>query len=221
MYNERSFNPDYLDYRCRECGRSVRGKALKGSIHFAPHSDTSVWLISECSSKSCGAYTFVIYDTLNSCVDRTFPFAFTKASDYKASIPENIRADLAEATLCVRAGARRAAVVLFRRVVQDIALDKLDKKVLVDVKQGDKLWKQIDLLASEGFITKAQASAAHEIRHFGNFGAHPRDDELDKVEAEELELIDDLVNNLIMQIYVQTDSILQLKAKREAALDED
>lgn len=87
------------------------------------------------------------------------------------------------------------------------------------MKQGDKLWKQIDLLASEGFITKAQAEAAHEIRHFGNFGAHPRDDGLDDVEREELELIDDLVNNLIMQIYVQTDSIMQLKAKREANSD--
>jgi hypothetical protein len=213
-----AFNPDNLNYRCRECGQSIRGVALNGSIHFAPHQDNGVWLIAECSSKSCGTYTFVIFDTLNQDVWRTYPFSFTSAKDYKLSIPENIREDLSEATLCEKAGAKRAAVVLYRRVIQDIAVDKLDKKILADVKQSDKLWKQIDLLAETGFITKAQANAAHEIRHFGNFGAHPRDDGLDKVEYDELELIDDLVNNLIMQIYVQTDNIMQLKAKRDGAL---
>src|SRR5256885_14569218 len=62
----------------------------------------------------------------------------------------------------------KAVVVMCRRAMQNVAEDK--------GAAGDNLEKQVDDLATKGFITANLRRAAHEVRHFGNFGAHPRDD---------------------------------------------
>jgi len=79
-----------------------------------------------------------------------------------------------------------------RRVIQDIAKEKkLD---------GDTNKEQIKQMFDSGLITKALFDAAHEVRHFGGFAAHPQDDGLDNITpdiaGEMLEIVNQFANNI-------------------------
>ena len=96
-----------------------------------------------------------------------------------------------------------------RRVMQQIASDK--------VVTGSRLMDQIDALHSSGLITKSLHEAAHEIRHFGNFGAHPRDDGLDDISGDDADVILKLTNQFLVDLYVRPHETSQLTAKRKNA----
>lgn len=211
------FQPDFkydsskLVLTCRSCNNKVLAVALT-NVPEVRYGDTEVWLIAECPQ--CNEKVFVIYDTLNHYVGRTFPFGYIKASEYSEDIPENIRNDLAEAELCRRAQAYRVAVVMHRRVVENIAKKELGQKKITDNKATD-LKKKITLMFNEGLITKPIEQQAQEIREFGNYGAHPADDGLDlDIGREEVELIDDLVWDIIRTVYIQPAKHKKLQSKR-------
>lgn len=215
-----SYRPDFsydsskLVLTCRSCHNKVLAVALT-NVPEVRYGDSEVWLIARCPQ--CSEKVFVIYDTLNHHVGRTFPFGYIKASDYSEDIPENIRTDLAEAELCRRSQAFRAAVVMQRRVVENIAKKELGQKKITDNKATD-LKKKITLMFKEGLITKPIEQQAQEIREFGNYGAHPADDGLDlDIGSEEVELIDELVWDIIRTIYLQPAKHKKLQAKRAKA----
>ena len=54
---------------------------------------------------------------------------------------------------------------------------------------GKELKEEINDLLAKGLITKSLHAAAHEVRFFGNFGAHPRDDGLDNITREEADAL--------------------------------
>ena len=205
------YDSSKLVLTCRNCHNKVLAVALT-DVPEVKYGDTEVWLIAKCPQ--CSEKVFVIFDTLNHYVSRTFPFGYITASDYSDDIPENIRTDLAEAELCRRAQAYRASVVLYRRVVESVAKKELGQKKITDNK-ADNLKKKITLMFSEGLITKPIEQQAQEIREFGNYGAHPADDGLDlDIGREDVELIDDLVWDIIRTIYIQPANHKKLKTKR-------
>lgn len=99
---------------------------------------------------------------------------------------------MAEAVRCYHAKALRAAVIMCRRVIQGIAKQK---KL-----EGDTNKDQIKQMFDSGLVTKALFDAAHEVRHFGGFAAHPQDDGLDNITSdaaqEMLEIISQFTNNI-------------------------
>lgn len=70
------------------------------------------------------------------------------------------------------------------------------------------------MLFNEGFITKHLKDTSHEIRHFGNFGAHPQDDILDETTREGAEAVDRLTWDLMRTIYITPFETEKLKSKR-------
>ncbi len=200
-----------LSYYCRRCKQKVRGIPLTEPQYHISSFDDDPWLVVRCPNRLC-ELSFVIYNRLNDRIFQVFPLAGSSAGDFHESIPENIREDVAESDRCFEAGAYKGSIVMLRRAIQSIVLDKLKD---TEVKKK-KLWEQIDLLFNGGFITKHLKDSAHEIRHFGNFGAHPDDDTLDKTTREEVEIADRLTHDLIRAIYVSPYETEKLKQKRNS-----
>ncbi len=204
-----------LSYYCRECKQTVRGIPLTTpQFHINSYSDEP-WLIVRCPTKLC-ELSFIIFDPLNDRVRRVYPLADFEAKNYHKAIPEKVREDIAEAEICLYADAYKGAVVMFRRAVQNIILNKIKD---LEIKKK-KLWEQIDRLFTEGLITKDLKESAHEIRHFGNVGAHPTDDELDQTTKEDAEAIEQLTFSLIGAIYITPFKTKQMQDKRLKAQQE-
>lgn len=196
-----------LDMHCPRCGHLVRAIPQTSPIyHISEYSDTHAYLVVRCPRHLCDL-AFVIYDRLNRHVQKVFPYPDSEASDFHKSIPENIRKDFAEARKCWFADANKGVVVLCRRVLQLVAIDKGAK--------GDELADQINYLFSESLITRSLHDAANEIRYFGNFGAHPRDDSLDDISYDDVKTVMELTSKFLTDLYIQPFEINELKRKRE------
>ena len=200
----REFN---LDLHCPECGHLVRAiPETKAVYHISEFSDSEAFLVARCPRNLCAIF-FLTYDRLNKRVRRIFPFPDTKASDYHKAIPEKMRLDFTEARRCWFGDSNKGVVVMCRRTMQQIAIDKGAK--------GSRLFDQIDDLLASGLITKSLHDAAHEIRHFGNFGAHPRDDGLDDIDEHDADSLLKLTHQFLVDLYVRPYETEQLSAKRK------
>lgn len=157
---------------------------------------------------------FAVYQALNDYIVARYPIPGFKASDMHKAIPERIREDYAEARRCMFVEAYKGAVALFRRVVEATACDKLGQKAKNKDGTTKKLYELIDLLGSEGLITKDIKDAAHEVRFFGNYGAHVQDDGLDKVEPDEARDVREICWQLLSTIYIAPFKTRELRDKR-------
>lgn len=198
-----------LSYFCRGCKQQVRGIPLTEPQYRISSMDDDPWLIVKCPTHLC-ELSFVIYDKLNDRIRQVYPFSSFDPSNYHEAIPEKIREDLAEADRCYHADAYKAAVAINRRAIQRIVFDKIKDTEI----RKKNLWEQIDALFDSGLITKDLKETAHEIRHFGNFGVHPRDDQLDNTSWDDAQLVDRLTMDLIRLIYIVPFETNQLKVKR-------
>ncbi len=210
MHEQININEINFSYFCRKCKNTVRGIPLTTPVFHISEYDDNPWLIVRCPNRLC-ELSFIIYDRLNDRVCGVYPLPGFNKDDYHQAIPKQIREDIAEADRCFYAGAYKGTVVMLRRAVQNIVLDKIKNKSI----KNNKLWEQIDFLFDGGFITKHLQESAHEIRHFGNFGAHPADDTLDKTTIEEAKMVDRLTRDLIRAIYISPYETDQLKKKRK------
>lgn len=105
-------------------------------------------------------------------------------------VPEHIARAATEAHKADSIGARMAAILLARTVVEATAKNKgITKGMLV---------AKIDELAKQEFIRNSTKDAAHEIRHFGNDMAHGDIEELPDAEdvADVLALMDEVLNEV-------------------------
>lgn len=196
-----------LDTYCPRCGHLVRALVEAGPIyHIGSVSDQYAYLICRCPRKLCNLM-FVTYDRLNNHVDEVYPYARVSATDYHEAIPEKVREDLAEVRRCMSTKAFRSVVVMCRRAMQQMALDK--------GATGDNLVGQIDDLFKQGIITKSLHDAAHEIRFFGNYGAHPRDDGLDNITRDDAHSIRDLTHAFTVDLYIRPFETAGLTKKRK------
>lgn len=124
-------------------------------------------------------FSLVIEPRTNVVVDWQ-PRAVPYVTDLEGA-PSPLLADFKEGQLALGYGLYKAAAVMFRRAVQSACLDKGAPK-------RDRIWAQIDWLEENHIVNVDLRDLAHEIRHFGNDGAHPDKDPLeDGVSKEEAE----------------------------------
>ena len=83
--------------------------------------------------------------------------------------------------------------------------------------RGRDLKDQIDSLHDRRLLTDSVKQAAHEIRFFGNFGAHPQDDGLDEITPEDARIIWALTNTIAADLYVRPFETAKLTQKRVGA----
>lgn len=202
-----------LSYFCPKCKQQVRGEPLTDACYGGSGSISEQYahLICQCPTKYCGL-AFIIYDRLNYRISRVFPYPHTEAEDFHSSIPEKIREDYAEAKRCYYADAYRGMVVMCRRVIQQVVVNKISDQIV----WKKKLHEQIQELFDRRLITRSLNDALHEVRHFGNFGAHPRDDGLDDISQEDAETIRALTWDLLVDLYIRPFETAKMTEKRKS-----
>jgi hypothetical protein len=196
-----------LDVHCPRCGHLIHALPETDAVyHISPYMDSQAYLVVRCPRHLCDVF-FVIYDRLNRRVESVYPFPDSSVGDFHSAIPESIRKNFAEARRCWFADAHKGVVVMCRRAMQQIAGDK--------GAEGSRLIDQIDDLRTKGLITKSLHDAAHEIRHFGNFGAHPRDDGLDAITPDDANTILNLTNQFLVDLYIRPHETAKLTTRRQ------
>lgn len=166
-----SFTDDGAKIQCHGCGRD---DSLPSSWIGGPHR----W---QCPS--CAFVHKVVVGDMAPVLIKVEAVTIFKEPVSLRRMNAGVAADFREGIRAANAGCPRAATVMIRRGLERACLDAgADKRL--------PLFKKIEKLEADGFITKLQAGSAHLVRSIANqYGAHPEDDGLDDVSAEELETL--------------------------------
>lgn len=204
----RNDSTDYnLDIICPYCTNKGISKVMSNEV-FKNNDvyDQTSYFITQCPDRNCKGVTLVIYDRLNNGVIKTLPYPKSDKDSFNKNIPEDIRADFAEAFTCAWTGCLKSSVIMCRRVLQFIIRDK-------GIKERD-LEAEIKKLYEQGFISKNLFDAATEVRYFGNYAAHPKNDILNEIKPKETMIILKLVQDILDNVYVHKQHIEELKKIR-------
>ena len=123
--------------------------------------------------------------------------------------PDSINDDIREAQLCNMVEANKGCVVLCRRALEGIC-DNVGAT-------GQNLYNKIKSLHEKGFLSKKDVEYYHEIRFFGNYGAHHTDDLLGDVTKDDSDLVLELILHLVKHVYEMSAKIDILKKRRKIA----
>lgn len=132
----------------------------------------------------------------------------TKQYDF---VPEHIAAAATEAFECHASQHYRAAILLSRAVIEATAKDK-------QITTGN-LKAKIDALADQNLIRPHVQAIAHGIRDYGNDMAHG--DFVAPVEAEESQMVIQLVGEILDEVYQSPARLAAVKAAYEARTQPD
>jgi len=189
---------------------TVELKVVKSHTNFEVGGE-AYYLICACPRvRDCGSILFARYDSSNDCIDEAYPFPSASAAKMPEVIPLKIREDFAEALRCFYAKAYRGVVVMCRRALQNVTKNK-------GIKEKSDLKEEIKEMLAQGLITKSLYDAAHELRHFGAFGAHPQDDGLDNIGRDEATQLLRILQQFTDHIYVLPDAASRLAKQRQGA----
>jgi|RhiMetdeSRZDD1v2_1073273.scaffolds.fasta_scaffold19386_5 Domain of unknown function (DUF4145) len=201
-----------ISTECPHCGDTVALIPAHKPINTSNHS----YFVALCPNhkrRFCKPI-FAVYQPLNDYIEERYPIPTFDAARMNKAIPEAIREDYAEGARCLYVDSNKAVVVMCRRVLEAVASDKLGTKAKDAKSNTLKLHALIDLLHAEGFITKDLKETAHEIRQFGNYGAHVQDDGLDKVRREEAKNAREVTWQFLYSIYVAPAKTEELRKAR-------
>jgi hypothetical protein len=204
-----------ISTECPHCGDTVALVPAHKPVNTSDHS----YFVALCPNhgrRYC-KLIFAVYQPLNDYIQERYPIPSFKASSMHEAIPEGIRDDYAEGARCMYMESCKAVVTMCRRVVEALACDKLGAKAKDAKGNPRKLYELIDLLNADGLITKDLKDSAHELRHFGNYGAHVQDDGLDRVEPQEARDVREITWQLLYSIYVapfKTDELRKARTSK-------
>jgi len=209
---------DLIDL-CPHCGAKVHIEKLWNDYHSFKNGDVEFYVIFRC--KPCKKLI------LKTCIfkqnryndsqdlkpkgwDDKFPISFVDElnKQEKEHIPDQVLPDYQEALKCKSIGANRASCSMFRRALQSALVilgadDKLD------------LIKQIDSLDS---LPNNIKDWAHQIRIFGNWGAHPDKDNLKEVDSDDVTEVHDFISKFFIYMFIMPEKVKLSRAKRDEKL---
>lgn len=126
-------------------------------------------------------------------------------------IPEDVLKDYEEALKCKSIRANRASCAMFRRSLQSSLVE-------LGAKKSDDLIVQIDKLES---LSSGIKDWAHQIRIFGNWGAHPDKDNLRDVgESESIEA-HDFISKFFTYMFIMPRKVEESRKKRAEKINLD
>lgn len=139
-----------------------------------------------------------------------FPSTIRVDSNFSGSVPKEILEDFESALKCFEFGEYRPAVVMCRRALQASLLEQGadPKKDLIE--QIDELNK-----SNPDKLTPAITDWAHNIRTFGNWGAHPDKDGLKDVNQEIAKDVIDFLKSYFHYVYVMPKKVNEARAKQK------
>lgn len=196
--------PDITCPYCDKAASFVRRQPDQAGI--LPDATDRLW----CSISTCPSCTGVVvfgYTSQGSGQPTTFmPNGSAKEPD--SLIPAPIRVDLFEARRCMTVSAYKAAVAMCRRALQGACID--------NGATAPTLYKQIEEVVNSNRVHASLKDWADAIRLVGNSGAHPGEDGLETVSAEEAEDMVAFTEQFLDLTYVVSAKVQQRLAARRA-----
>ncbi len=205
---------DMIDL-CPHCGAKVHIVKLWNDHHIFKNGNTEFYVVFRC--KPCKKLVLkTFFFKQNPYSDKTtleaegwdekFPIALDDELSKVDSehIPEDVLLDYQEALKCKSIGANKASCSMFRRALQN-ALVKLG----ADTK--------LDLIAQINSLTRLPEDIkdwAHQIRIFGNWGAHPDEDKLKDVVPGDVDEVHDFISKFFIFVFIMPNKVAASRAKR-------
>lgn len=189
------------NFVCSHCGVLSQFNVLTHS--YSPR-ENRFYEIQQCQNKSCGKYMIFIYDvkgwgTSNVTYVKFFHYP-TISTSVHISIPTDIKDSYIQGMNCLNVASPIGAVTCFRRALQQICKEKGAQQTTLNT--------QIDEILPDYLQEQA-----HEIRLWGNLGAHP--DELVKdVQSHDAEEIKDLLDSIFDALYITPYKVKERREKR-------
>ena len=209
---------------CPHCGAKAHLEMIHNDYYLARNGDQYNYITFRC--KPCKKLSVRVfrskenpYSTDKQLLtpdkwEAEFPATDTTPSEaFIESAPEDVIADYTEGLICLANGADKAAVSMFRRAVQNAMLN-----LGADAKKD-----LIDQIKGVGSLTKDIQDWAQNIRIFGNWGAHPQDDNLREIDHDLALEVKDFVDQFINYVYVMPNKVAAARdkhAKKVEAEDE-
>lgn len=165
---------------------------------------SGVWnVVMQCDNVSCRKYIFIFANGMGG-INAIFPLP-SYAQKKIEGVSDDIWIDYIEACKCLDIKTYNATVVMCRRALQNIAIDKGAKK-------SDDLYIQLEDLKNKGIIQGILYEAAKHIRTIGNDGAHP---EKSKVTEDDAKEIKDFTWQIIDYIYLLPARISKIQIRKQ------
>ena len=209
---------DVID-TCPHCGALAHIEALWNECHHHRNRDVEFYVVFRC--KPCRKLlvkTFYLEqnrysDEQNLSVvgwKMAFPLSLDDQlnNEEKEFVPAEILKDYEEALQCQSIGAIRASCSMFRRALQASLL-----KIGADPKLD--LVKQIEALGS---LPKDVKDWAHQVRIFGNWGAHPDKDNLKEVGEGDVSEAHDFMSKFLLYVFIMPEKVKLSRQRREKAV---
>jgi len=209
---------DMID-TCPHCGAKIHIIKLWSDFHIFNNRDTEFYVIFRC--KPCKKLILKTYffrqnpysqsiDLEAKGWDEKFPISLDSelSKEDTEYIPEQVLADYKEALKCKSIGANRASCSMFRRALQN---------ALIQFGADNKL----DLIVQINSLSNLPDDIkdwAHQIRIFGNWGAHPDKDNLKDVDQDDVVEVHDFISKFFTYMFVMPEKVKLSRKKRDEKL---
>lgn len=125
------------------------------------------------------------------------------ATKFEGAVPSEVLEDFREGVICLSNKCPRASVAMFRRSLQSALLER-GSNAKEDL---------VDQIKNAGFLTQDIKDWAHNIRIFGNWGAHPQDDNLKDVDEKLAEETQSFIEEFFNYVYVMPTRVANARQK--------
>lgn len=202
---------------CPHCGTQAHLQMLFNESHKQKNGDVIYYVTFRCVP--CNKLVFETFRFKQNEYSRDenlasagwedkFPTAeIALTQKFEGSVPNDVLADFKEGVVCLHHKCNKAAVSMFRRSLQSALLER----------GADAKSDLIDQIKSATFLTDDIKDWAHNIRIFGNWGAHPQDDNLKDVDNKLAEETKSFLEEFFNYVYLMPARVANARQKNAPA----
>jgi hypothetical protein len=209
---------DFIDV-CPHCSAKAHLKLVFAESHQADNRDLIYYALFRCiPCKKLILQTFRFRQNefdRNENLDaagwqQKFPDEeITYASKFEGTVPRDALEDFAEGVICLHNKCPRAATAMFRRSLQSALLER----------GSNSKQDLMDQIKNASFLTQDIKDWAHNIRIFGNWGAHPQDDNLKEADEPVAKETQAFLEEFFNYVYVMSDRVAKARAAKQQKKD--
>jgi hypothetical protein len=209
---------DFIDV-CPHCSTKAHLKLVFAESHQADNRDLIYYALFRCvPCKKLILQTFRFRQNefdQNENLDaagwqQKFPSEeITYASKFEGTVPRDALEDFAEGVICLHNKCPRAATAMFRRSLQSALLER----------GSNSKQDLMDQIKNATFLTQDIKDWAHNIRIFGNWGAHPQDDNLKEADEPVAKETQAFLEEFFNYVYVMPDRVAKARAAKQQKKD--
>lgn len=202
--------------QCPHCGARSHIEALWNDCHTLRNRDVEFYVVFRC--KPCRMLLLKTFHFKQNPYtdqeklsiegwDEMFPMSLDDqlGNEEKVFVPAETLKDYDEALRCQSISAHRASCAMFRRALQGALL-----QIGADPKLD--LIKQIEALS---VLPADVKDWAHQIRIFGNWGAHPDQDNLKDVGGDDVSEAHDFISKFLLYMFIMPEKVKLSRQRRE------